>query len=419
MRVVIAGAGPSGRLLAALLPRDFSVRLFERSSADRGGTGRFVSLLLSPNGERALSKCPGIDPKSWSVPVRGRRMHNGRTGAHVQSDWESSPGAGDVRWRAVDRQAMLDNLMTEVRRNGADVEYDRKLLSVDMWNRIARVSDGGDAVEDVEYDVLVGADGVNSVVRTALAQTPGFDMTQKWENLAYKWLHTRKACKAGLDRTRISMWQSGTPLFVHGVPTTDPDQWNFTLIGPPDHLQRLTDDPAAAEDLFHNHLSHLLAVDEKFMEQARSPISGNFLQLKCKTFHVGRVVLMGDAAHAMPPYFGQAMNCAFQDAARLAELLQSEGSVEDALEKYSAERVPEAHACLGITVRQRWYHQYGVNSALMRARIRYHSLMRRLLPGLYCPPLRAMVSAPDSTYAGVLASQERQNQWWKFGRVYE
>jgi kynurenine 3-monooxygenase len=341
-----------------------------------------------------------------------------------------------------------------------------------------------DDYDEYEYDLLVGADGAYSTIRQHLVrQCPEVSCQESVDPIVYKWLSifspksgplhdpdstkepldssseksVTKSAPLELDPTCINLLPTPYGITVHALPTPT-GGYNLTFMLPTEaanatEAQNGTkvgearlhngipsysiDSTATLEDIeamFQHAVPHLLALDPSLPRQFQQNPVGEFRTVSLSQYHDahaaeggGCSVLIGDAAHAMPPYFGQAMNIALEDAAVLGAMV---GAVDplgkDPLEKvrllvqqFSDERIGEARACQAMTAEQRGWILHHSRSPFKRFQQEYHKLMHSLLPSVYCPTARSMVNYHGMRYQDAWEKQQRQNQWWKLGRVYE
>ena len=333
--VGVIGGGIGGLTAAlSLLRRGFDVHVFEQASA-LGEVGAGVQ--ISPNASRILHRLglaedlarTGVRPLAWHQ----RRWDDGRTLLRTPLAEPLEAAFGFPHYQ-MHRADLLDALV-------AAIPDDR--LHVD--HRLTRLTDHGDRVEaefergvSGEFDVLVGADGIHSVVRRLRfgAQRPRFTGC-----IAYRGLVPAERLRdLGLEVT-AQVWMGPGRHFVHYF-VSGARLVNFVAIVEQDTWTResWTDrgevaDALAAFEGWHPQVRTILgAVDEAF-------IWALFDRVPLERWSAGRVTLLGDACHAMVPFMAQGAAQAIEDGAALAACLaDSDGDVPGALRRYDTVRAP-------------------------------------------------------------------------------
>lgn len=328
--VGIVGAGPVGGTLAILLARaGWQVDLYERRVAGGVARSATVNLSLSPHGMAVLDQAGvGDAVRAESVEMDGRV----RYGVGTPPDtWDYPTG-----WRnhAADREALTQVVQEAARRSGASVHEGAACRAVDP--RRGRLDFDG---HTKTHDLIVGADGAYSLVRSAMARCAGFDVFQRHYRAAYGELSLQAG---GLRPRAIHIWPRGR-CFMVALPHHDGDL-KAALIVPAEAAERLADTEAYARALFPEHADRI-----RRAPSVRPP-TRDFVTVRCGAYHLGdRCALVGDAAHAMVPFMGQGVNAGLQDAASLARhLIAGRG-----LQAYSAERQPEGVAAAELSL---WNH---------------------------------------------------------------
>lgn len=348
--ILIAGAGLAGALLATLLARQgFSVDVLERrpDPRQRGYEGgRSINLALAERGLHALDAAGLRDAVlAQSVLMRGRMVH--ALGAEPQL-LHYGRDDSEVIW-SVHRGRLNLLLLDAAEAAGARLHFERRIQSVDFFHNVVEiVSDRQHSVAGKPFDVLIGADGAGSAVRQAMqAHTP---LGERVESLghSYKELEIPPAADGGfrIEPHALHIWPRGGYMLI-ALPNLE-RSFTVTLFLPNDGphpsfatVQSVDEARALFEREFPDALAHIPALAEDFIAHPTSPLATLYLD----RWHLdGRAVLVGDAAHAMVPFHGQGMNCAFEDCVALARHMAAADGFDDAFAGYQTERLPNATA---------------------------------------------------------------------------
>ncbi|GAQ89828.1 hypothetical protein KFL_005670020 [Klebsormidium nitens] len=384
VHIVIVGCGPAGLLLAFyLLERGagrFQVSIFEsredlRVTAKRERNARRYSLVLAYRGKKVLARIPGLLDaiREISIPSDELYLHVGKyVGARAFKLAGVPPGvenADDMIGLNVDRAdlcaAMLSYLMERHGDSGLlSVHFFKKctafLTSIDFQKREALFEDvkvnieaqgnevnvipgqdtcqatTGAPLQRVPYDLVVGADGVNSAVRHSFTLLPrGFDCSVTDQFSRAYILHVRRPPEispSGFNLVpKIPDAQSFRCLFYPSGQKAE--SINLALIWPvndPPVEFLAMKDPAEMTSWLRQRLP-FLDLQESAAQDILAQRVAQLRMVKCEPYHhsEGGAVLIGDAAHATPPAIGQGCNSSLVDAAVLARLLLGESVGED------------------------------------------------------------------------------------------
>ena len=348
-KITIAGAGLAGALLATLLARKgWQVEVFEKRPDPRvkGYEGvRSINLALAERGLHALREA-GLNDivMKQAVMMRGRMVHmkNGDTQLQRYGKDDS-----EVIW-SVHRGELNITLLNAAEAAGAKITFNHRIETIDFnEKKMYLVNDFDRTSVELHFNVLIGADGAGSGVRTALKQQN--HLTERFESLghSYKELEIPPGPNGQfqIEPHALHIWPRGGYMCI-ALPNTE-KTFTVTLFLPNegDPSFDTLPDLAAAKKFFEEDFADALPLMPNFDEDfINNPTSG-LSTLYCDNWHLdGRVVLLGDAAHAMVPFHGQGMNCAFEDCLALVSHIEHSRNWEDAFNAFEQERKPNALA---------------------------------------------------------------------------
>jgi kynurenine 3-monooxygenase len=348
-RITIIGAGLAGALLATLLARQgWQVEVFEkRPDPRRKGYegGRSINLALAERGLHALRMAGLADTvMAQAVMMRGRMVHTIEGDAHLQRYGRDD---SEVIW-SVHRGRLNIALLDAADAAGAKLRFDARLDGVDFDNkRFAIVDDHTRQREECAFEVLIGADGAGSGLRQAMK--PVLAMAERFESLGhgYKELEIPPARDGGfrIEPNALHIWPRGGYMCI-ALPNTE-KTFTVTLFLPNegDPSFATLPDLAAARAFFALDFPDTLPLIPDFDQDWVDHPTAGLSTLYLDRWHFdGLAVLIGDAAHAMVPFHGQGMNCAFEDCLALAAHIDSAADWTAAFRGFEAERKPNATA---------------------------------------------------------------------------
>lgn len=352
--LTIVGAGLAGALLATLLAqRGWRVDVFEKRSDPRlkgYQGGRSINLALAERGRHALQEA-GAEAAvmAHAVMMRGRMVHF--TDGHVDLQRYGRDDS-EVIW-SVSRGELNLALLDRAERAGASLHFNRRLDTVDFQGRSAAFTDERDSGQyRVGFQSLVGADGAGSSLRAAMARESELGERVDFLDHSYKELEIPPAADGGfrIEPNALHIWPRGRYMCI-ALPN---DERTFTVTlflpnesnGRPDQPSFATIRSGAdARALFERDFADALPLIPCLERDFQTNPTGMLATLYLDTWRLAdRAVLIGDAAHAMVPFHGQGMNCAFEDCVALARHLDVSADREQAFADFQAERQPNAHA---------------------------------------------------------------------------
>lgn len=347
--ITIIGAGLAGSLLAILLARrGWQVTVYERRGDPRVKgyeSGRSINLALAERGRHALRQADAEDAvMARAVMMRGRMIHFAQGGEQLQRYGRDD---SEVIW-SIHRAALNVTLLDLAESAGAKIHFYRRLHTVDFAAGYARfIDDRDDSPHDIRFDTLIGADGAGSALRAAMNRASWLGERGDFLEHSYKELEIPPAPDGSfqIEANALHIWPRGDYMCI-ALPN-DAGTFTVTLFlpntGPTSFATVRSGDEARA--LFERDFADALPLIpdlERDWEQRPPGLLGT---LYLDRWHLaGRAVLLGDAAHAMVPFHGQGMNCAFEDCVALAAQLEAQDDLQSAYAAFEAERKPNAVA---------------------------------------------------------------------------
>ncbi len=347
-RVVIAGGGLVGSLLSLLLQkRGHQVFLFEKRPDLRGqqkDVGRSINLIVTSRGLNAL-KAAGLLNKALAltVPVTGRMMHS-VNGELAYQAYGRDPSECNY---SISRSELNRFLISESARTTENIFFEHHLDAVDFENKTATFNCKG-VNQKWEYDILIGADGAGSVLRNLMHQDSGCLNQTTYLGSDYKELFMPlKNGKPALEKNALHIWPRGSHMLM-ALPNLD-GSFTMTLYLPREGQENSFSNlktEAAVRTYFEKYFPDALNLMPTAVQDFLKNPQGILGTVRTKPWVMKEsVAVIGDAAHAILPFFGQGMNCGFEDCMVLMRALDQHGeNWAKALSTYDLEQRPNADA---------------------------------------------------------------------------
>jgi kynurenine 3-monooxygenase len=353
--ITICGAGLAGSLLAILLAeRGYQVRMFERLGDLRREdipAGRSINLALAARGIRALELAGVLDEvKPQLIAMPGRMIHDS-SGAETFLAYGQD--ATEVIY-SVSRPGLNRILLDAAERAGAQIHFRHTVSGVDFSERKVRIrSDLDNADLDIDLHQVIGTDGAGSVLRQSLTRHLGVEQREDLLEHGYKELTIPPSSEGHhrIERHALHIWPRGGFMLI-ALPNTD-GSFTATLFAPHhgvDSLASLTS-PERVRAFFEQHFPDALALMPNIDTEFASRPTGIMGTVRCTHWSSGRdLLLLGDAAHAITPFHGQGMNCAFEDCAQFAALLAIEHDLAKVFAAFEHLRRPNTDAIAQMAI---------------------------------------------------------------------
>lgn len=355
-KITIVGGGLSGSLLAIYMAkRGFEVNLFERRADMRKESlyqGRSINLALSTRGLNALSKV-GLDAEilSDAIPMYGRMMHSktGELSYHAygkEGQAINSVSRGRLNIKLIELADEFPNIALHFNSKCVDVDIDKSIATFEL-------EDG--SLKTIQSDRIIGTDGAFAATRGKLQVSDRFNYSQQYLHVGYKEL----AIPAGengkflMEKNALHIWPRGKFMMI-ALPNPSGD-FTCTLFVPFDIFDSIKTD-ADIQQFFDEEFADAKPMMPTLVEDFKQNPIGSLVTVKCFPWVKGdKLALMGDAAHAVVPFYGQGMNCSFEDVVVFDDMIEKYGDDwHKVFESYQTERKPNADAIADLAV-QNYY----------------------------------------------------------------
>jgi len=347
--ITLVGAGLAGTLLAILLSqRGWRVTVYERRGDPRikgYESGRSINLALAERGRHALRQAGAEQAvMARAVMMRGRMVHPAGAEPQLQRYGRDD---SEVIW-SIHRADLNVALLELAEQAGARIRFYRRLHTVDFDSGYARfIDDRDDQPHDIRFDSLIGTDGAGSSLRAAMNRRSPLGERIEFLDHSYKELEIPPAADGGfrIERNALHIWPRGRYMCI-ALPN-DEGTFTVTLFLPNEGTPSFADTRSGeeAQALFARDFPDALPLIPRLRADWEEHPPGLLGTLYLDRWHLdGRAVLLGDAAHAMVPFHGQGMNCAFEDCVALADALDRHDDVGQAFAAFEAARRDDAHA---------------------------------------------------------------------------
>ncbi|MGB0789599.1 MAG: FAD-dependent oxidoreductase, partial [Marinirhabdus sp.] len=321
-KILIIGAGPCGSLLALrMAQRGYRVQLVEKRPDPRKqpqGAGRSINLALSDRGLKGL-RLAGVEAavKKICTPMLGRMLHD-RAGNTFLSKYS---GRGHEHINSISRAGLNTLLLDEVSKMpNVELIFNTSCKRVRLKNASAICKDHSTG-KTVTYSgaIVLGTDGAGSAVRKSMFDHKKFlfSFSQQWLSHGYKEITIPAAGGGGYrtEKAALHIWPRGEDMLI-ALPNLD-GSFTVTLFLPysnSDHCFENLTAPKTVTDYFNREYPDAVALMPNLVEEFFNNPTGPLGTIKCAPWSCyGKTLLMGDAAHAIVPFYGQGMNAGFED----------------------------------------------------------------------------------------------------------
>ncbi len=383
----IVGAGLVGSLWAYLLKKQgFSVHVYEKRSDPRGQTnqsGRSINLIVTSRGLNGLKQAGlGQDILAITVPVHGRLMHGLDGATNYQAYGRNNTECN----YAVSRADLNKKLIEKCAELGVSFHFNHELTDIDIENK--RLQFNGST--SVPYQCVFSTDGAGSLIRKKLEarNSQSYQESVSYLTSDYKelYLPCDSSSKPRLEKNSLHIWPRGSHMLMAlanqdnsftltlYLPKTN-HKWSFDTLNTKDRVSQLF------QSEFKDTINLIPDYQTQFLENPQ----GSLGTVRFSKWHFDdSIALLGDAAHAIVPFFGQGMNSGFEDVTNLFELLEtSNWDLESSFSKYSHGRIPNTNAIADMALENfvEMSEKVGDQNFLLQKKI--ESVLEREFPDQY------------------------------------
>lgn len=353
-RIVIAGGGLVGSLLATYLGRaGHTVDVYE-SRADPRKTniheGRSFNLVLSQRGLEALKKA-GIKEEIVRITTRmpGRIIHTVDGSEHYQPY-----GAGDKDClHAISRTSLNKALLDIAEKSGnVRVNFGHRCLDYEIDRKSLKTKKDGEIIE-VETERVFGTDGSSSAIRDRLSYLTQTQPSKDVAEYGYKELRIPAITpgKHSMEPNAFHVWPRGK--YVMTAQANIDGSFAGALFLPTEgDISFATIGTTQIGQFFENNFPDLVPKMPSLVEDyGKNPV-GSLCTIRCPKWHFkDRIVLLGDAAHAIVPFYGQGVNCGFEDVVALNQAMRDNcPNWENAFSSFEEQRKNNAYAIADLSL---------------------------------------------------------------------
>jgi len=412
--VAIIGGGLAGSLTAVVLgKRGYKVDVYEKREDSRADSfqweGRSINLALSARGRKALRKA-GLEEHivSKCIPMRGRVMHD------LSGKLSFMPyGSGEDCPLSCSRQMLNEELMTLAEKQGnVRFHFNVGCKNFNLNNTSFQLTPQNGQPETVQPQYIVGADGSYSVVRSALEHRKGVNYQQTYLDHGYKELTIPPLNGDWAIFTNgLHIWPRGDFMMI-ALPNQD-KSFTVTLFMPWEGENGFNQikTPEQLLAFFESTFPDAIPIMPTLVDDYFANPTGHLITIKCDPWNYKNTVILGDAAHAIVPFYGQGMNASLEDVDVLDDLLEEAGagSLGAVLPTFYKMRKPASDAISKLSHDNYIEMRSKVTSRLFLFRRSLENVIHRMMPRVFIP-LYDMVAYTSIPYHQVIERNEKQTR---------
>ncbi|KAF3936596.1 hypothetical protein ABW19_dt0207680 [Dactylella cylindrospora] len=422
-KVVIIGAGPVGALAALYFAKGgWQVVVYELRGDLRNPDNRSLNFTKSINlaiSERGINGLRSVDPELTesiledAIPMHGRMIHDKRG--------RQSSQKYDVHKRfirAIDRSKLNERLLDELdRMNNVELKFNHNLRTLSLEKNEAiferKLSNGDYENVRVQADLFIGADGAHSQTRRQMMKYVRLNYSQEYIDSLWCELQIPPDPETGdykLNPNHLHIWPRQTFMFI-ALPNQD-KSFTCTLFMPESMFKDIVG-PDTLLEFFKREFPDVIPLigEDKLIADYLKNQKLPLISVKCNPYHYkGKCVIIGDASHAMVPFYGQGMNCGFEDVRILWDHICNDQTMNEALENYTTERHPDCTVINDLAMNNYIEMRASVTSISYIMKKSFQEFLYSWFPCFGVRTLYSMISFSNIRYSEVIKRVKRQER---------
>jgi kynurenine 3-monooxygenase len=419
-KILVIGSGLSGSLLALrLAQKGYNVEVRESRKDLRKANisaGKSINLAFSDRGIRALTEAGVIDKvMSLCIPMKGRLIHsiNGETFFSPYS------GKGDKYINSISRGDLNAVLMNEAEKlPNLKIIFENECKKVNLKKNIAHfLNHKTGNKEKVKAKIIFGADGAGSALRKSMFKQRDvlFSFSQQWLKHGYKELSFPAGQNGAfqIEKNALHIWPRGTNMLI-ALPNLD-GTFTVTLFLPhkdSEYSFEALNTPKKVENYFKEQFPDAYKLMPNLTEEFKQNPVGALGTIKCSPYsYKGKTLLIGDAAHAVVPFYGQGMNASFEDVSVLFKYIDKyKDDWSKIFYEYEKERKKDADGIGDLAVENFYEMRDHVANPLFKIKREIERKLEAAYPNDYFSKYSMVTFNPDIGYSEALLIGNAQDK---------
>lgn len=406
----ILGGGPVGSLLSLMLvQKGFKVKVFEKREDPRKQLiheGRSINMALSHRGIHALKQAGIYDTlKDELIPMEGRMMHSDKGNLTFQAYGKEGEAINSIS-----RARLNEIICQEAENAGVKFMFSHKCIEIDAESNRITLNHKGIALE-TKSDILIGADGAFSALRKEFEKSPEFSSILTQLGHGYKELNLVPVNgNFAFAPNYLHIWPRGDFMLIAlPNPTKNFTCTLFLPLGGENSFEELVT-ASQIEQFFKKYFPDVFALIPDLVSQFQTNPTSNLNMIDCYPWSKRNSLIIGDAAHAIVPFYGQGMNAGFEDCRLLLDTLESSNfSWQTTLIEFEKSRKIDAEAISTLALRNFVEMRSKVAHSKFLNRKKLEARLQTEFPESWIP-LYTMVTFTDMPYSTCLRVGEIQQE---------